>query len=250
LEKRFLYHAHAAGLAGQITLPFNDLIEVQAASALPQTGGYSSSRVENFAYKNILSFQSATTQATGSFNPEEKAYNTLVTATIEKLNILDQVTADRVVAHLTSKHPESGGQPSIIPLGSSFVNLQIAGCPVDVHLDFATFVESDTYDRICERLERDKDLRDRLLLGQENLSVPPPHGALLCSLVREIRPHCPELKPNGCAVSVPQFGTVYLAEFTVQPYARTLTMLRIELGCPVCGHLTVSVVSGNGQGYP
>ncbi|HEX5482816.1 MAG TPA: choice-of-anchor P family protein [Terriglobia bacterium] len=250
MEKRFLYHAHAAGLAGQITLPFNDLIEVQAASAIPQTGGYSSSRVENFAYKNILSFQSATTQATGSYNPEEKAYNTLVTATIEKLNVLDQVTADRVVAHLTSKHPESGGQPSIIPLGSSFVNLRIAGCPVDVRLDSATFVQFDTYDRICESLARDKDLRQRLLRGQEDLPVPPPHEALLCSLVREIRPDGPELKAQGCAIFVPQFGTVYLAEYMIQPYARTLTMVRVELGCPVCGRLSAAVVSGNGQGYP
>jgi hypothetical protein len=250
LEKRFLYHAYATGLAGQITQPFDHLIEVQAASALPQTGGYSSSRVENFVYREMISFQSATTQATGSFSPVEKAHNTLVTATIEKLNILDQVTADRVVAHLTSKHPESGGQPSIIPLGSSFVNLRIAGCPVDVRLDSETFIELDTFDKVCERLERDKDLRQRLLLGQEDLPVPPPHGALLCSLVRDIHPHCPELKPKGCAIFVPQFGTVYLAEFLIEPYLRTVTMIRVELGCPVRGHVVAAIVSGNGEGYP
>jgi hypothetical protein len=249
LEHRFLYHANATGLEGRITVPFDHLIEVQAASALPPTGGYSSARVEHFAFKEMISFESAVTQAVGSFSPEDKAHNTLVTATIEKLNILDQVTADRVVAYLTSKHPESGGQPSIIPLGSSFENLRIAGCPVDVHLDCEVFIELDTYDKVCERLERDKDFRSRLLARQEGLAVPPPRDALLCCLVREIRPHCPELKPKGCTIFVPHFGTVYLAEFLIQPYARTVTMIRVELGCPVRGHATAAIVSGNGQGY-
>ncbi|MGH9453184.1 MAG: choice-of-anchor P family protein [Terriglobia bacterium] len=250
MEKRFLYHAYATGVSGRITLPFDELIEVQAASALPETGGYSSSRAEHFDYKQIVSFRSATTQATGSYSAKEKAYNTLVTATVEGLNILGQVTADLMVAHLTSKHPEAGGQPSIIPLGSHFVNLRVAGCLVEVHLDAETFTELDTYDRICARLGDDKDWRRGLLQGQEELTISPPQGTLLCSLARDVRPHCREIKPNGNVIFVPHFGTVYLAEYLIEPYARSLTMVRVELGCPVTGQMNLAHISGNGQTYP
>lgn len=247
MPNRFLYHAQAMGLSGRITLPFDELIEVQAASALPQTGGYSSSQADYFSYKQIVSFASAKTQATGSYSAKDKAYNTLVTATIEKLDVLGQVTADRVVAHLTSKHPESGGQPSIIPLGSYFENLRIAGCPVDVHLDAATFTELATYNGVLERLQADRDWHRRLL-GEERPAASPGE-ALLCSLVREIRPHCSELEPKGCRIFVPHFGTVYLGEFLIQPYQRSLTMVRIDLGCAVEGHVAACIVAGNGEGY-
>ena len=250
MEKRFLYHALSTGLAGRITLPFDDLIEVKGASALPQTGGYSSSRVENFDYRHMITFRAASTIATGSFDREGKAHNTLVTATIEQLNILDQVTADLVVARLTSKHPESGGQPSIIPLGSAFVNLRVAGCLVEVHLDSDTFYELDTYDKFSTRLKADEAFRQGVLRGQEKLPLPPPHGPVLCSLAREVRPHCRELKPEGNAIHVPHFGVIYLAEFLIEPYARSLTMVRVNLGCAVEGHVTACSVSGNGEGYP
>jgi hypothetical protein len=250
VEKRFLYHGHATGLSGRVTLPFDELIEVQSASALPETGGYCRSRVDQFDYKQIISFRAAATQTTGSYNPKEKAYNTLVTSSVQGLNILGQVTADLVVAHLTSKHPESGGQPSIIPLGSHFENLRVAGCPVDVHLDSETFTELATYDRICARLGEDKEWRRTIMEGQDELTIPPSQNVLLCSLARELRPHCREIKPKGNVIHVPHFGTIYLAEYLIQPYARSLTMVRVELGCPVAGEINLAHVSGNGQTYP
>ena len=53
MEKTFLYHALASGVSGNITLPFHEVIEVQAASALPFTGGHSASRVESIRFKHI-----------------------------------------------------------------------------------------------------------------------------------------------------------------------------------------------------
>lgn len=250
MEKRFLYHAQATGFSGRVTLPFNDLIEVQSASTLPVTGGYSATRVENFSYKQIASFASAATLTTGSYDPHEKVYNTLVNATLEKLNILNQVMVDSVVAHLTSKHTLEDSQASIIPLGSAFQNLRIGGCPVHVELDTDAFTEHDTYDRICARLATDKEWRRAVMHGQEDMPIPPPRGKLMCSLVREVRTPCRELKVKGNAIAVPHFGTVYLGEYLIQPYARNLTMIRLELGCPVNGAMTAASISGNGEGYP
>jgi hypothetical protein len=43
---------------------------------------------------------------------------------------------------------------------------------------------------------------------------------------------------------------VYLAEMYVDGNARRLTMLRIELGCPVEGGMDFGGVGGNGSFYP
>src|SRR5260370_31946952 len=59
---------------------------------------------------------------------------TQVASTVEGLNILDVVTADRVVARLTSSHDLTDGEAHIHLVGSKFENLRIAGCEVDVKL--------------------------------------------------------------------------------------------------------------------
>ncbi|HZO99728.1 MAG TPA: choice-of-anchor P family protein [Terriglobia bacterium] len=250
MEKTFLYDARATGVSGTVTLPFQDLIQVQAPSALPITGGYSSSKVENFAYKDILSFRSASTVTTGSYSEADQAYNTLVTATVEGLNIMGVVTADEIVARLTSKHPKDGGEPSIIPIGSSFTNLRIAGCTVDVHFDMDRFTKCQTYSALRKALAEDRQFCAQLSLGQQDLSTRPPNATLLCSAIKEIVPQRAELKPNGNAIQVPNFGTIHLAEFVVAPYAKSITMIRADLGCAVEGRMLIAHVSGNGQGYP
>ncbi len=250
MEKTFLYDARATGVSGMVTLPFQDLIQVQAPSALPITGGYSSSRIENFRYKDILSCRSATTVTTGSFSEADQSFNTLATATVEGVNILDVVTADLVVARLTSKHPKDGGEPSIIPLGSSITNLRVGGCPVDVQLDMDRFLKWQTYSDLRKALIEDKEFCAQLSRGQQDLSTRPPNSALFCSAINRVTPHCAEHKPDGHALHIPHFGTLYLGEFLITPYAKSITMIRVVLGCAVEGRALFAHVSGNGQGYP
>src|SRR5260370_15046753 len=141
---RYLYSAHGAGFGGRITLPFDELVEVQAAAALPTSGGYSSARVANFNFKGIVSASAIFTETAGSFSKDKDTYGTVVTSTIENLTILNMVTPDRIVARLSSSHPASqqtdkNVEPEIIPLGSHFENLRIAGQPVDFDFDMKTF---------------------------------------------------------------------------------------------------------------
>jgi hypothetical protein len=224
MERTFLFHALATGVSGKIDLPFNDVIEIQASSALPTAGGYSTSRVESFRYKEILSFDSATTIATGSHDPDKRTYNTMVTSTVEHLNILNVVTADRIVARLASEQPEGGGPPSIIPLGSHFENLRIAGIQFSVRLN-------------PERLSK---------------PTPKPAKTTLQSLVAPFdlkdRPEL-RLLEDG-AIQVSQFGRIYLAEFLNTPAFQSVTMIRVVLGCAVCGKATAAYVSSNGEFYP
>lgn len=250
MERTFLYHAHASGVSGRITLPFNEIIPVQAPAAIPTTGGYCATRVENFRYRDIVSFRSATSIVSGEFSAKEQAHETLMTATIEGLNILDMVTADVIVARLTSRHSQDGGEPSIIPLGSYFENLRIAGCKVKAPLNTEPFVRCPRYQELRQFINEDAEIRSRLSRGFADVSAQPRNGALLCSLASDVNLDCRELKADGHAIHVPQFGTVYLAEFLITPYSRSITMLRAELGSPVQGQVMSGGGSGNGEPYP
>jgi hypothetical protein len=229
MERTFLYHALASGVSGKITSPFQDLIEVQAASALPPTGGYSASRVENFRYKEILSFRSTTTLTIGSFSESKRKYSTLAITTIEGLNILGAITADRIVARLASTQPEEGGAPEFTIVGSHFENLQVAGYPLDVRPDLKRLAGYSRPKRV--------DLR--------SLIIPP-----------ELEEDC-GLKPlEDGAIEVPQLGKLYLMEFLSTPCYQSLTMLHLDLGCPVesggsqTGGVACAHASSNGEFYP
>jgi hypothetical protein len=222
MQRTFLYHALASGVSGKITAPFQDLIEVQAASAIPPTGGYSVSRVENFRYKEIISFRSSTTVTSGNFSEAKGKYTTLASTTIEGLDILGVITADRVVARLASEQSEEG-PPRFTILGSHFDNLLVAGCRLDVRPDFERLAD-------CKRSQK-VDLRTVMIPFELDASY---------GLKRHL---------DG-AIDVPELGKLYLLEFLTTPCYQSLTMLRLELGCPVTGKASAAHVSTNGEFFP
>lgn len=248
MKRIFLYHAHVVGLSGEITVPFSEVIPVQAASAIPVTGGYCATRVEDFRYRDMLSFRSATTITSGSFSESDDAWSTLMTAEVEGFNLLNVVTADRVVARLASKHPRNGGEPSIIPLGSYFENLRIAGHEIKAQMDEEHFGRCPKYSDLRNAINAEMEFRQQIS-HEEDLSARPPNGILLCSLLKRVG-EFPGLETRGNSIHVPHFGTVHLGEFLITPSSRTITMIRFELGSTPKGHGSVSSGSGNGEPYP
>jgi len=251
MNKRFLYHAEAYGASGSITLPVQETMEVQASLSLPITGGHGRVRVENFRHRNFLSFRSAEAQVVGSYSAKDKAHGTLATATVEGLNIMDVVTCDRIVARMTSKHPEDGSESSIIPLGSRFENLRIAGHKFEPELAIDAFCENDTWSKLGQAHAADKaDFRKLSMVKSDDAALPRSKGMAACTLVRNLDALPGGLKPNGLGIHVPHFGTVYLAELFVTPDARRLLMLRVELGCSVEGGYGSGGAGGNGSWPP
>ena len=221
MEKTFLYHALASGVSGKITLPFQDVIAVQAPSALPFTGGYSSSRVEGFRYKDIFSFSSASTTTAGSEN--ENSYDTLATAVVEGLNVLNVITADRVVARLASKYTKNTREFSATFAGTHFQNLRVAGKRLDI--EFAP-----------ERLK--SSARSEKLL----------YGSIIAPL--NLKDHSPwEVDEDG-GIYLAEYGRVHFAEAVVTSCYQSITMFRAELGCAVKGHVAVGHVSTDGEPFP
>ena len=136
--QEYRYHAKATAISGRIERPIQEEIPPLAATTLREgRGGYFSDRVEGFRIKEIVSVGAAYTQVTGNEGPS-RTFNTLVTATVEKLNVLDMIRADVVTARLVGEyHADDYGHfkgPWITPLGSTFVNLRVAGRLLDVKL--------------------------------------------------------------------------------------------------------------------
>jgi hypothetical protein len=269
--RTYIYNGHGHALSGHITQPFDHQIEVQAGMSLPTTGGIGRARVENFRFQEYVSFTAGYTHVAGSTSGN--AYTTLVTAVVENLNILDVVTADRVVARLASHYSLDEGkgrkpnkekrhkldeklkedEPHITLLGSKIENLKISGCPVHLEFEDDLFLRLDTFDTL--KKEFDGNAGFRKMAADPFVTTPPrvpvdPCGVFLCSLVKDMKINCPGVKPVGHALEVPEFGRVYIGEVIAERCKRTVTMLRIQLGCPISGNTTVVQAMSNGRPYP
>jgi hypothetical protein len=263
-RKRFHYHASAHVLSGEIWRPVQHVIEIQAPSALPTTGGIGNSRVDNFRHDDLIFFKTGYTHVMGSKQRkrdkdgrENIFFTTQVTATVEGLNILDVVTADRMVARLTSIHGLDSQEGSIRLIGSKFENLRIAGCPAEVVFDQDLLLRLDTFEAVRKEFAKPSDLRKMAEDAHAAVQVAPPprdlepHGVLFCSVVKEIDFKCPGVERRGRhGFHVRDFGTVFLGEVLFEHGQKTLTMLRLELGSPCDAGMTVLQAFSNGRTWP
>jgi hypothetical protein len=223
----YLYRGESFAFGGYLTNPFYESIETQAASVLSPTGGYSSAHVENFRYKEFFSFSRASTQLIGSYDPQAFEFNTLMTATIENLNILNMVTADLVSCRLAIVYkgdPTKPEKPSVNPAGSFFVNLRIGGKPFDP--DVPSALSPREMADLLAKLRQDAQGR-----------------RIRATLARN------ELLQRGPIV-IPQFGSIFLADWLDDEYSPRLTMFRIELGCTPAGRISGAGVGNGSGGWP
>src|ERR1700722_2812358 len=148
--RTFLYHAHGLALGGTNTQPFKAEIESHAATSLPIVGGFASAKMESYRLREIVSYSSAHSYVSG-IQTDDGTY-TVASSSIEGLNILDVITADAIVGRLSAKHSESG-QPEIITLGSTFVNLKIGGQLVQVDLDNDLYTAHPTFEKLVSHFD-------------------------------------------------------------------------------------------------
>ena len=132
------FHAEAHALAGALKLPFMQGIKKQAfvklegqLADLPEEEraqrNYFSQHAKNFRLEGIISYAAAHTQVAGhSSDKYDGASVTLATSVVEDLNVLNVVTADRVVAQISTTHIPGEPSPHVAFLGTHFENLRIA----------------------------------------------------------------------------------------------------------------------------
>lgn len=140
--REHVYHAEASAVHGELKLPYATKIERQAHAKVNPKGGYESQEGTPFHVEGIVSYFEAHTQVAGHLEDQQKkpgrGYKTLSSSLVENLNLLNVVTADRVIAQISTEHPlyeDEGHVPIVTFLGTQFVNLRIGGYPVEVELD-------------------------------------------------------------------------------------------------------------------
>jgi hypothetical protein len=248
-SRMYLFQANATGVAGQIVQPFNEVIPVQAASALAVHGGFGSSRIGRFEHKNVLSFDSAYTEVSGS-EVDDGVYETVALSVVENFNLLDVVRCDRIIGRLAGRHPLPG-ENSIVPAGSVFEGLRIGERffeKLEVAPDFFVARTHATWSGLVEAVEND---RERRLL--ESFSLPRPGLDPVSLLILGERKHLLGFHialGAPASFTVPGFGTVHLGEFFCEPTSRRLIMLRAELDGAVQGQVVVGDPIVDGGGYP
>lgn len=249
----FHYHALANAFSAHFTRPFNELIEVQAASALPITGGHGNARVDNFQFREFISFQKGYTHVSGSLQEDDGSNNTLVTATVEDLNLLDIVTADRITARVYSKHGADDREAKFTIVGSKFENLRIAGCDVKIELDMGPFENVPNFEEALKDFDKKGDfykIASDPFKTKEPIKKPGQNGVFLCSCVKEMETSCPGVERKGHCFKIPGFGKIFLGEVMIKYGERIVTMIRFELGSSIGGGGSGISGGSNGQHYP
>ncbi|MGD0831341.1 MAG: hypothetical protein ABR907_10385 [Terracidiphilus sp.] len=272
-ERRHIYHAEATALGGHLTLPLPHQVEFQAHTKLAEQGGYFSQRSEGYRLQSVLSFRSAYSHVAGNRNCKPHGgWHTLTTTVVEGLNVLEVLTADRVVGQTITEHPLDGHVPSISFLGTHFENLRICGHRVELDMDYEIFgprpagdapyttdagfvgrVKSQ-YDRIRQHKELPIELKERYNQLSSTLGA---SEAAECSLVNQAAGGYPG-KTFGHVITIPDFGTITLGKLTVkheEPHEKTgapkrttfnLKMIELKLGCIIEGMIVIGGGTSNG----
>ena len=275
-ERTHTYNAEATVLKGHLKLPLAQKIEPQAHSKLAETGGYLSQRSDGFQLESVVSFSSAYSHVAGNRSLKSgEGWQTMTTTVVEGLNVMEVLTADRVVGQMITEHPLEGYVPSISFLGTHFENLRINGQPLELDLnpdifgskpaDDAPYTKdkgflgrvSSQYERIRKHKDLPTELQERYNLFSSTLGA---SEAVECSLVNQADGGYPG-KSFGHVIKIPGFGTITLAKLPVKhesPHPKTkaptkttftLTMIDLNLGCVISGRVPIGGGSSNGGHY-
>jgi hypothetical protein len=269
------YYAEANVLTANLEHPLRDEIKPRVHVKLPKDGHYKFKQADPFRFEGILSYQSGYTQVAGHPSAKIAVFTSLATSVLEGLNVLDVITADRVVAQISTVHPAYGtGQvPSVAFLGTRFDNLRIGGHKVEVERsldilgprhddDRSYFEDGEVLDRISKQYEtiaKAENLPDwaasEYPKGRPALNG---SGQLECSVVSGVK-GAPGT-PFGHVIDLPHFGKIFLGELKVErepgnpskgvydKYKFHLTMVRLEMGCLAKGTGKIVALDTNGTG--
>jgi hypothetical protein len=257
LERYHVYHAEAHVLSGNLKHPVDQPIEHHGRVVLEKSrrDDHISESVKEKSLEGLISFKAGNTRVSGTqlknkkdlWGNDHSGWITLSTSVLEGLNVFEVITADRVVAQVSTEHPmKEGHVPKVTFLGTRFENLRVGGYPVHVKLDLGICGEKPKEDR---SYLQDRGFLDRVQRQLGNIAsakgIPKSlekqyeakiayidelkkrangrakgerngHSKLECSLVKSIGPiPIPGVKTFGNIIFIPDFGTVSLAEVEV-----------------------------------
>jgi len=273
IKEKHDYSAQAKIFEGDLVTPFVSKIHPQGHLQLEPEGGYKAARSIDYRLENVLSFKNAYSHVSGVHDTTkpEHYWSTLSTTVVEGLNIMEILTADRIVGQIVVNHPPDGYVPMIHFLGTRIENLRIAGEPVELDWNLDIFGdkpgsdgaytrESGVLGRVSNQYENIRGIQGlpAKLHDQYNQldSTLGKTETIECSLVNQAEGAFPGTA-WGNVIHVPHFGTITLGKLTLQhlnPHPQTsapqetqlqLTMIDLQFGCVIGG---TGGVGGGGTG--
>lgn len=241
--KGLKYHAVAQAFEGKLDRPVRRKLATKRVQVNQKAGGYEHDAEKAFNFQDLIRFERAYVQAMGNEGPAG-TFNTLALAVIEGLNVLDVVTADKVVAHLVGEY-QAGGEKKedevaelpLAPVGSRFENLRIHGRPLSL-----------------AECTADEPLQSRLLYSE----LEKPLGLKANGESRALFQHKKDVALPGVEIEctdkkfrvhIRRFGTLTLGDYVISKDKRTLTMIQFELGSPMYFRGYAAFGEGNGVTY-
>jgi hypothetical protein len=280
LKRRFMFHGDAVALGGRLVRPKDIVLDPKCASALPVTGGRTSSKTKRASFGKFISFGSASTSAERFLDDTKKAVaisrglaeresastSTAVRAEITKLVVGDTVklTVKRMVGALSARSAPVGQETSVkVHSDSSIEGVAVGGHGLIIELSPSLFQRCDT----CAKLLAETAAPSPSFAKAQARQLFAPAGARTAgghdhanelvamhgTIVKSIRwanqPY-PGATIDGHVVTVPDLGKIFFGEVAVQKMSRRLTMMRLELGSPVGGDAAFADVQDNGGWSP
>jgi len=264
VNKVHYFHAEANSFGGFIEQPIKQQVPAQASASLPAVGGHVTNRTEAFTFQGIVSCSGAYTRVSGRHLETDGTPSTLVTSVVEGLNLLEIVTADRVVAQVSIEHP-AGGDPVVTFTGSRFEGLKIGGQDASLTLNSGLLDGGAGTSPVTWSLFQKTGRQQAAKLVKSAQSggaayqwvvdryswIAPAKapGSILCSLVDGVGSAVPG-KSFGHVMDIPSFGKVIFGEVFAFPASVHLSMIRAELGSPTSGGLNFASAHVNGSTWP
>jgi hypothetical protein len=269
-KTNYSFRADANALGGFLEEPLHKHIPTLAPVSLPAVGGFATARSGAFNLDEVVSCASAYTLVTGRESESDGSISTLTMAVVEDLNILEVVTAERIVAQIVVTIPNGSGPRRISLAGSRFEGLRLAGRDRVPKLNLALHPGDDgghelplTWHAVRQAGQSQADKLMGWFEGRGKDAfewAKSRHGwmttsasrleegdPVLCSLVdgfegSESNGHC------GHIVEIPGFGRIILGELRVSRDSIQLVSIRAELGCPIRGVVTGPTPAASGGG--
>ncbi|WP_158944765.1 hypothetical protein [Granulicella sp. S190] len=262
--KTFYFQSDAHSLGGFIKQPSHKIVPSQAHSSLPGVGGHVEASTDAFNHDSIVSCKKAYTRVSGREHVEGGPWSMVVTSVIEGLNILEVLTADRIVGQIAVEYDNAGTFPRVSFAGSHFEGLKLAHHDLTPILNPTLMnLPGGTPGPLTEaQFQTTSTTQAGNLTKAGNpawvsnrfgwMGTPPKAGVgqcVLCSLVEGVSSAIPG-KSFGHVIEIPEFGRVFLGEVFACHSSFRLSMVRAELGCTVEGQLDVAMGTIGGRTVP
>jgi hypothetical protein len=271
----FTYYADANVFEADVTLPVrlntDDQNLFKISGPKPQNIVHT---VAPLAEKQkFFSYASAYSELSAQYDAANQGYRTTATGVVTGLNILNVLTADKVVGQISTFYPEGDAVPTVSFLGTQFQNLCINAQPLVLDQDLGIFgakpAGDGSYFTDAPALSQ-ISAQYYNIIGNSALpaSVKSQYAspatanstnALECSLASGVSGVPATDSTCGNVIVVPGFGQIFLEEVelsrTPDPnspdgydYMFSLEMIRIQLQGIGSGTIRIIALDANGTG--